>query len=106
MKDNKYQIGQKFKEIRKKSGLTQENFSEKICIEPSSLSNIENGKSYPSMQTVLNVMDKFEVSPEEFFNFEYLVKDTELEEKIIEIIKCLPYERKQLLYKVIKQFEV
>lgn len=41
MKDNKYQIGQKFKEIRKKSGLTQENFSEKICIEPSSLSNIE-----------------------------------------------------------------
>lgn len=58
------------------------------------------------MQTVLNVMDKFEVSPEGFFNFEYLVKDTELEEKIIEIIKCLPYERKQLLYKVIKQFEV
>ena len=58
------------------------------------------------MQTVLNVMDKFEVSPEEFFNFEYLVKDTELEEKIIEIIKCLSYERKQLLYKVIKQFEV
>lgn len=58
------------------------------------------------MQTVLNVMDKFEVSPEEFFNFEYLVKDTELEEKIIEIIKCLLYERKQLLYKVIKQFEV
>ena len=77
-----------------------------IPLNLSSLSNIENGKSYPSMQTVLNVMDKFEVSPEEFFNFEYLVKDTELAEKIIEIIKCLPYERKQLLYKVIKQFEV
>ena len=106
MKDNKYQIGQKFKEIRKKSGLTQENFSEKICIEPSYLSNIENGKSYPSMQTVLNVMDKFGISPDEFFNFEYLVKDAELEEKIVDIIKRQPYERKQLMYKIIKQFEV
>lgn len=106
MKDNKYQIGQKFKEIRKKSGFTQENFSEKIGIEPSSLSNIENGKSFPSMQTVLKVMDNFEVTPDEFFNFEYLVKDEELENKIIDIIKRQPIERKQLMYRIIKQFDV
>ena len=31
MKDNKFQIGQKIKEIRKKSRLTQEFFSEKMC---------------------------------------------------------------------------
>lgn len=106
MKDNKYQIGQKFKEIRKKSGFTQENFSEKIGIEPSSLSNIENGKSFPSMQTVLKVMDNFEVTPDEFFNFEYLVEDEELENKIIDIIKRQPSERKQLMYRIIKQFDV
>ena len=71
MKDNKFQIGQKIKEIRKKSRLTQEFFSEKIGIEPSSLSNIENGKSYPSMQTVLNIIETFSIRPEDFFDFDY-----------------------------------
>ena len=40
--DRKILIGLKIKEIRKKSNLTQEQFSEKIGIEPPSLSNIEN----------------------------------------------------------------
>ena len=44
--DRKILIGLKIKEIRKKSNLTQEQFSEKIGIEPPSLSNIENGKSF------------------------------------------------------------
>lgn len=59
-------IGKKIKEIRKKYNLTQENFCEQIGIEPSSLSNIENGKSFPSMLTVLRIMEKLGASPEDF----------------------------------------
>ena len=106
MKDNKFQIGQKIKEIRKKSRLTQEFFSEKIGIEPSSLSNIENGKSYPSMQTVLNIIETFSIRPEDFFDFDYFADETELETKILNIIKNQSSENKQIIYKIIKQFDV
>lgn len=106
MIDNRYKIGKKIREIRKKAGLTQEIFSEKINIEPSSLSNIENGKSYPSMQTVLKVMEEFSVSPEKFFDFEYLIKEEELENEIIEIIKKQPLDKKRIMYKLIKQFDI
>lgn len=106
MTDNKYKIGQKIKEIRKVVGVTQEIFSEKIGIEPSSLSNIENGKSYPSMQTVLKIMEVYDISPDKFFDFEYLTNEIDLEKQIIEIIKKQPINTKRIMYKILKQFEV
>jgi len=97
-------IGKKIREIRNKSGLTQEQFCEKIGIEPPSLSNIENGKSYPSMQTVLNIMYEFKVAPQDFFDNEYY--QSNLEEKIIDIIKKLPSKNKQIIYRVIECFDI
>ena len=47
-KELKKLLGENIRRIRKSRGLTQDIFSEKIGIEPSSLSNIENGKSLPS----------------------------------------------------------
>lgn len=106
MTDNKYKMGQKIKEIRKTAGVTQEIFSEKIGIEPSSLSNIENGKSYPSMQTVLKIMEEYNISPDKFFDFEYLANEIDLEKQMIEIIKKQPINTKRIMYKILKQFEV
>ena len=91
-------IGKKIKEIRKKNNLTQENF----C----SLSNIENGKSFPSMLTVLRIMEKLGASPEDFFNYEYLKNEKDLEAEMFDIIRQLPYEKKQIIYRIIKQFGV
>ena len=79
-------IGKKIKEIRKKNNLTQENFCEQIGIEPSSLSNIENGKSFPSMLTVLRIMEKLGASPEDFFNYEYLKNEKDLEAEMFDIM--------------------
>lgn len=47
MTEDKLLIGEKIKEIRAKRKITQEAFSEMIGLEPSSLSNIETGKSFP-----------------------------------------------------------
>ena len=106
MQDKKKLLGLKIKEIRRKHKLTQEIFSETIGIEPSSLSNIENGKSYPSMQTILNIMDKFNTAPQEFFDFQYLKTEAELKKKIFEIIKKQPYDNKKIIYRLIQQFAV
>ena len=103
MEQKKILIGQKIKEIRKNYNLTQEKFCEKIGIEPSSLSNIENGKSFPSMQTVLKIMEEFGILPDNFFDYEYLKPDEELEEEMIEIIKRQSFESKRKLYRIIKQ---
>ncbi len=106
MDNRKKLIGEKIKEIRKKNNLTQDKFSEQIGIEPPSLSNIENGKSYPSMQTILNIMDKFNTAPQEFFDFQYLKTEAELEKEIFEIIKKQPYDNKKIIYRLIQQFAV
>ena len=104
--DKKKLFGLKIKEVRKKSGLTQEKFCEQIGIEPTSLSNIENGKSFPSMQTILNIFNVFNVSPEDFFDVQYLQNQKELEEEIIEIIKRQTAERKKILYRIVKSFDI
>ena len=102
MNDYKELIGKKIKEIRKKSNLTQADFSEIISIEPSSLSNIETGKSFPSIQTVLRIIEKFKIEPQDFFDFDYLKNEKELESDIIQRIKKLSYEKKQIIYSVVK----
>lgn len=106
MEQDKVLIGQKVKEIRKKNKLTQEKFCEKIGIEPSSLSNIETGKSFPSLGTVLTIMEKFEIQADEFFNFGYFAPDEDLEQSMFSIIKNLSSSEKQLAYRILKQFKV
>lgn len=44
--DNKKLLGKRIKEIRKHKGLTQEQLSEMIDIETSSLSGIESGRFF------------------------------------------------------------
>ena len=55
-------IGTRIKEIRKGAGLTLEKFGAKIGITAASLSTIENGKSNPSVQTVLMICREFNVN--------------------------------------------
>ncbi|MBS6603506.1 MAG: helix-turn-helix transcriptional regulator [Brachyspira sp.] len=106
MISDKVLIGKKIRSLRKQSGFTQEQFSEKIGIEPAPLSNIENGKSYPSMQTVLKVFKEFNITPDKFFDCEYYKNDNELENEIIEIIKKQSGDKKQILYRIIKCFDI
>ena len=104
--DKKILFGRKIREIRKKSGLTQEQFSEKIGIESPSLSNIENGKSFPSMQTVLKIMEEFDILPQEFFDNEYYVDEDFIETKVINLLKTLPLDKKRILFRIIESFDL
>ena len=55
-------IGTRIKEIRKGAGLTLEKFGAKIGITAASISTIENGKSNPSVQTVLMICREFNIN--------------------------------------------
>lgn len=104
--DSKKLIGGKVREIRRKSGFTQEQFAENIGIEPPSLSNIENGKSFPSLQTIMNIMDKFDVLPQEFFDNKYYADEDFIEKRIIDILKRQPIEKKRIIFRIIESFDL
>ena len=45
--DKKILLGKRLRELRKRKGIKQEKLAELICVEPATISNIENGKNNP-----------------------------------------------------------
>lgn len=55
-------IGQQLKEARIKSNMTQEEVAAKIYVSRQSISNWENGKTYPDIISVIKLSDLYQVS--------------------------------------------
>ena len=64
-------IGKRIKDIRKSKNLTQEQLAEYIGIETSSISNIENGKYFPTAENLDKILSVLNISPTELFITEY-----------------------------------
>ena len=69
-------IGRKIRQIRKERGLSQEELSEKIDISPRHMCTIENGNSYPSMETFIKISEILDIDINEFFNLTPQKNDT------------------------------
>ena len=65
----KKEFGLRVKAYRKQNKYTQEKFSELIELEQPSLSNLENGKVYPTFITICNLIEKACVEPNSLFDF-------------------------------------
>ena len=58
--NKKVLLGKRIRELRKRKGLSQEKLSELVNVDPTTISNIENGKNYPSLinlENILNVLN-------------------------------------------------
>ena len=55
-------IGTKIIEIRKQKNMTQEDFAKIFHVTRQTVSNWENGKSYPDLQTLVQISNEFNVS--------------------------------------------
>ena len=71
-------LGKKLQLIRKSKKLTQEQVAEFVGVETSSISNIENGKYYPSAENLDKIIKVLDVKPSEIFTFESLAPKEEL----------------------------
>ncbi|MBM3463215.1 MAG: helix-turn-helix transcriptional regulator [Armatimonadetes bacterium] len=60
-------IGQKIREVRHNSHLTQEAFAEEIQVHPSYIGPMEKGRKRPSIRTLIRISERFEVPIYEFF---------------------------------------
>lgn len=56
------EIGQKLKEARTASGLSQENVAEKIKVSRQTISNWETEKTYPDIVSVIKLSDLYAIS--------------------------------------------
>ena len=56
------ELGKRIAEIRKDNALTQEGLAEICNVTRQTISNWENGKSYPDLETLVLISDKFNVS--------------------------------------------
>ena len=56
------ELGKRIAEIRKENRLTQEGLAEVCSVTRQTISNWENGKSYPDLETLVLISDTFDVS--------------------------------------------
>lgn len=69
MESTKELLGRRIKELRKMKGLSQEELSEKVDIDPKHLSRIEVGRGFPSLDTLEKIAKALNVEMKDFFEF-------------------------------------
>ncbi len=99
--DNKKLLGKRLQELRKRKGFKQEQLAELCNVEPASISNIENGRNYPSFQTLENIIKFLDVSFLDVFKFEHKQESQHLLAEINTILNKNP-QKIEDVYKIVK----
>lgn len=102
MKSTKQLLGSRIQELRKGKGLTQDQLSEQIGIDPKHLSRIELGKSFPYMETLEAIAKAFQVELKDLFDFSHLEARSIDKRQIEELLDGLNQDKLRLVYKVVK----
>lgn len=106
MKNQQNYFGIRVKQARKIAGLTQAELAEKLNMDETTISRIENGAQFTPFPSMLNFSEALNVS------FDYLICDyledkpelsDPLDSKILDIITPLPDNYKNFIYNVIQE---
>lgn len=98
--DKKILLGKRLRDLRKRKGISQEKLAELINVDPTTISNIENGKNYPSLINLENLLDVLESSFLEAFDFNHKNDQKNLINEITEILKDNP-KKLEDFYKIV-----
>lgn len=98
--DKKVLLGRRLRELRKRKGISQEKLAELINVDPTTISNIENGKNYPNLFNLENLLNVLGSSFIEAFDFEHKNTNDNLLFEINEKLKNNP-EKIEDFYKIV-----
>lgn len=101
--DNKKLLGKRIKEIRKKSGYTQEKLAEIIGIDITTLSGIESGRHYPSLVTLEKIAKVLDVALINIFDFNHHIPVNDMKSVIVNNINRLADDDIKMIYKLINK---
>ena len=94
-------IGARIKEIRTKKGITQEQLSERMEINPKHLSSIERGKENPTLNALVKLSEFLEVDLGEIFSFVKAEDPTKRKSQIISLLDEADSEQLKMIFKVL-----
>ena len=103
MLSKKQALGLRIKEYREKQKFTQEKLAELTGIDPKHLSRIENGRNYPSIETLEKLTKNLDVTFEDIFQFGHLESRDEIMKKLSTKLHYLSDDKLKLIYKIIKE---
>lgn len=63
-------LGERLRDLRKKSGKSQDQFSYEMGWDKPNLRKIEKGKTNPTVKTLIKICDVLNISLTEFFDFD------------------------------------
>lgn len=93
-------FGKRIRELRKKSGFTQEQLSEKIGLYQKQIGNIETGNCFTTMQNLEKFSQVFDVEIKDLFDFDYKEEREVLVRKINTLIANSSDEELRKLYRI------
>lgn len=98
-------VGLRMRERRKYLGITQEAIANQLDINPSHISNIECGRTNPSLTSLIYIADILQCSVDYLLGREYSYiidkkREKTLDDKIIEKLKYYDANKKNRLLKI------
>lgn len=102
MSNQKELLGKRIKELRKQKGYTQDYLAEKLKIEPRQLSKLETGKHYPSFETIIALLETFDITFEELISFEHLNPANDIRKTLLKDIENIDDSKIQSVYKILR----
>ena len=98
--NKKEMLGKRLRELRKRKGINQEKLAELINVDPTTISNIENGKNYPSLINLENLLEVLDSSFLDAFDFDHKNDSENLLNQINQKLKNNP-EKIEDFYKIV-----
>ena len=88
-------IGKRIAEIRKKQHLTQERLAEKTDLTNNYISNIENNRSIPSLETLVKLCGALHITPNDILIGASPASDQYMTDELHDkILQCTPTEKR------------
>jgi len=103
MLTKKQALGLRIKEFREKQGFTQDKLAELVGIDSKHLSRIENGRNYPSFETLESLVENLNVTFEDIFQTGHLETRDVLLEYLFKNLQELPDIKLRFIYKMVKE---
>ncbi|MFI3301336.1 MAG: helix-turn-helix transcriptional regulator [Candidatus Gastranaerophilales bacterium] len=102
---SKKHFGKRIKELREIKGFSQENLSERVCLETLQLSRIETGKSFTTFENLVKIAKELDVSVMSLFDFEHIQDEAYLKRNIESFLEKANYKEIQFVYNFINSLK-
>ena len=103
MKSTKELLGGRIRELRKGCGLSQEQLSEMIDVDPQYISRIELGKRAPSLDVLEGIANALQVDIRDLFDYRHESDNRYMAEQIAEMINSVEdAEQRKLILRITK----